>query len=55
MPLTGPFIRHAAAFDGETREMSHSWLYRHAVSLTVASLLASAGTLLYFGLVSVAA
>jgi hypothetical protein len=55
MTLTGPLVRQIDAFDGETRQMSHSWLYRHAVRLTVAALVASAGTLLYFGFVSVVA
>lgn len=54
MTLTGPLVRQATTFDGETREMAHSWLYQNAVKLTVAALLASASALLYFGISTLA-
>jgi hypothetical protein len=49
MTLTGPLVRQPIAFDGETRGMSHSWLYRHSVTLTVAAWLGTAAILLYAG------
>ena len=54
MTLTAPLVLHVRRFEGETL-MPHSWLYRNALKLTAAAVVAAAivaGTLLYIGVAS---